>query len=231
MKILADRENASEVRASAAWSLGQSQDPALVSAMSAAVKDNDKKVRDSAAAGLCRNLAPWVVRPLSVALSDPDSGFSLSDCTNGPIDDVLAQELSAPDARRRTRAARALQDRLMMLTVGRPLEGGPLAGALQAMLDALRRRDVTVTGAAAGFYIAWGEPGSEASLIQALEHISDDIPPELFLVSGNAKLEDAGRAWMTSRGRPVRQSTIGVLWGELRVVQERLASENRKPSL
>ena len=135
---------------------------------------------------------PRAVEPLIAASKDPDSqvrrgviGWLASQsCVEPRAFEALAAALSDPDVLNRQIVAKELAD----LSVVDPR-------ALSALLTVLEKRDIDVIFGEYDFFIRLGKPGSEDSLIEALNKQGDKDMAQMFLFSGNSALEFAGRKW------------------------------------
>ena len=207
-----------KVRGAAAAVLATSKDPRTSDAVTAALRDKDKDVRAETVASLCRNNAPWVVAPIIMALKDPESGFAQS-CLDSPAEiqvgivDQLIAVLKDPDSYARGLAARTLSQ---IVGTHQLLRGQLDPGdtrANQALLEALKARDTAVISSAYLFFVGWGESGSEDALIATLNQSGDIWMAGYFLRCGNAKLEEAGRAWLKKGNFDTHESIVGPVWG------------------
>ena len=72
--------------------------------------------------------------------------------------------------------------------------------ALAPLFDSLWNLDLEQVAKTYRFFIAWGEPGSEAILGLALRDFGDQSMALAFLNSGNEVLEEAGRIWADEHG-------------------------------
>lgn len=124
----------------------------------------------------------------------------------------------------------AVQKLVKMLQTGktemRKWAAGALAGyvdshgtkaAADALLAALKRKDVQVVATAYGFFIKQGVHGSEPTLINALKKYGDETMADVFLNCGNDALKRAAEDWAAKHGYTVDEVTSygngGIGWG------------------
>jgi len=181
----------------------------------AALKDPDSPVRVGAVGVLGNIKDPRAVEPLMAALKDMDSGVrggaveALGEI-GPPAAEPLIAALKDPDSGVRRSAAWALGD------IKDPRE-------VSVLLAAWSEPDLAVIAAASSFFIGRGEPGSEDTLIRALNAQGDSRTVMLFLNSGNSKLEAAAREWAAANSnQPLTIVIAGggsvhfVRWGSAR---------------
>jgi len=72
--------------------------------------------------------------------------------------------------------------------------------AASVLQSAMKEADLVVVAGAYWFFIQQGEPGSENTLIQALNAHGKSEMAQAFLNCGNTELEAAGRKWATAQG-------------------------------
>jgi HEAT repeat protein len=65
----------------------------------------------------------------------------------------------------------------------------------ELLMDAMKKRDMAIIGAAYGFFITQSQPGTESILIRALNEHGDPEMAEHFLNCGNSKLRSAATRW------------------------------------
>ena len=208
------------VRVAAAQALGMLHDPRAEVPLMKALKDNAKEVRASATHGLCVNPSQWAANALIAALRDPDSGFEINciienvDGIRAPITDQFLSLLKDPDPRTRGLATRTLvaqiQPRLIMGDSSDPA----IARVIDALLARLHEGDAATIDGAFVFFVLLGKPGTEPALIEALHQSNEHWMAESLLTCGNAKLEDAGRAWFVQRRMQPVDQIMGVYWGK-----------------
>lgn len=198
------------VRGSVAHALGEIKEPRAVDTLIAALKDPDLSVRGEAADALAKIGAP-AVDPLIVVRKDPDA-FVRRFATK-----ALSQ---INDPRTVEPLLGAMKD---SIPGGRILASHALSQtndprAISALLAALAEHDKEVIAAAYPFFIGRGEPGSEDALIESLNWIDNFRMSEDFLNSGNAKLEEAARAWARQHGYQTKAAPGGgrAKWGSAR---------------
>jgi HEAT repeat protein len=215
-----DQDN--RVRAAAAGALAGSRNPGAAQPVLAALKDSVAEVRESAVRGLCVNDSTWAIDPLVAALRDPDSGF-VEQCLNAnpdgirrPITDPFLTLLKDPDGRTRRLAAEALSRQVMTHTVLRNLREPADGRVIAALLALLKAGDTDGLAGAYMFFVALGEPGSEGALAEALRRHGDEETAGYVLTCGNAKLEEAARAWFAGQRRRIEGFLIGPTWGSAR---------------
>jgi len=79
----------------------------------------------------------------------------------------------------------------------------------------LKANDTASISGAYGFFVEEGEPGSEQALIDTLNQSGKEWQAELLLTCGNARLEEAARAWLIRHGMPIHQDVFGPTWGSV----------------
>jgi len=213
--IAALKDPDSPVRVGAVGVLGNIKDPRAVEPLMAALKDPDSGARGGAAVALGKIKDPRAVEPLMAALKDMDSGVrggaveALGEI-GPPAAEPLIAALKDPDSGVRRSAAWALGD------IKDPRE-------VSVLLAAWSEPDLAVIAAASSFFIGRGEPGSEDTLIRALNAQGDSRTVMLFLNSGNSKLEAAAREWAAANSnQPLTIVIAGggsvhfVRWGSAR---------------
>jgi HEAT repeat protein len=213
-----------EVRSAALTALAGTSDPRAAVPFMNGWKKADALARNHAIYWLCRNDAAWTARPLIEAMKEKDSGFAARCLEPGAplklsIDDAVIPLLTDADNDTRGIAARTL-----VALVPNPLFAEASASrsgarAETALQQSLKDRNMVVICNAASYYVGRGEAGSEDTLIDALNAAGEYWLAEYFLVTGNGKLEDAGRAWLKAHHRNVDTNTFGPIWGQLRTKQ------------
>ncbi len=219
------------VRGDAAWALGLFKDPRGVELLIAALKDSDAgaqcipsgfepRVNICADDSLVEIGAP-AVEPLIAALNGSDSltregaAMALGEIGNETGGDHCVEPLIAalndPDAGVRRVAAWALVRAAMTTGTGAQIRHD----AVNALLDAMRKRELAVIAGASRFFIERGEPGSEEVLIQALNAQGNEWVAEDFLNCGNEALEAAAKKWVSGHGYGITYVGVGkaTMWG------------------
>jgi HEAT repeat protein len=210
-----------DVRGAVAQALAMFHDPRAEEPLMKAMKDSEKQVRVSATRGLCFNPSPWVVNPLLAALRDPDSDFMVSCVTDNvggmraPITDQFLPLLKDPDARTRELAAQTLVAQIQFRSIMKGTSDPAVAPVIQALLARLHENDRATIKGAFVFFVLLGQPDSEGALIDTLQHETDEYMAQSLLTCGNAKLEDAGRAWYAQHHMQPEDFIVGVFWGKL----------------
>jgi HEAT repeat protein len=209
------------IRAAAAKGLAWSEDPRAAEPVMTALKDKEKEVRENAVEGLCWNHSAWVIDPIIATMRDPESGFAAR-CLNAaqqniqaPITGPFIVLLKDPDERVRGLAAEALSQSLTGPPLPRSGYRPEDAPTLKALESALQDNNTAAVYGAFSFFIGLGKPGSEAALIEALDEYGDKWTVGYVLTCGNAKLEEAGRAWLTKRNMRHVDPMTGPVWGSV----------------
>ena len=188
--VLKDPNSGAQV--AAALALGSSGDSRAVEPLIAALKDQSSNLRGSAAVALGKTKDPRAIDPLIGALGDAEAAVregavqALSD-VGEPATAPLIAVLKDPDSHARQDAARALGN------IGN-------ARAANTLTDAWSASDLDVIVGASPFFIAVGQPGSEDTLISALNAHGNPLTAIFFLYSGNEKLAEAARHQATTMG-------------------------------
>ena len=203
----------SYVRYTAAKSLGEIRDTRAVEPLIAALRDNaalrdkDPRLRREAAYESGRKK-----RNPGHRVTDTDSDVlqlsvinALGDIRDrravGPLINALNDKLGKV----RRRAGRALAS----------LSDDPRAAS--ALLAALRQPDPYVIAGGYLFFISQGLPGSEDALIAAWHAAGEEGMTEVFLESGNPRLEEAAIAGVVAGGGRIislpRQTSTILRWG------------------
>jgi len=202
----------------AAKGLGRSKDSRAAQPAVTALQDKEKSVRASAMEGLCGNRAAWATGPIIAALKDPNSSFEtqcLNSSTGAPgwqITVSFLELLHDPDDRTRGLASEALSHLVAehgVLGVSLDLTD---TRVIDAFLGALRAKDMAVISRADTFtfLVALGAPGSEDALIEALNQRGEHWTASYLLTCGDAKLEEAARAWLTQHNACNQMAAFGV---------------------
>lgn len=186
------------VRVAAARSLGQIGDGRVAGTLMDALADGDPQVRNAAVWALGQIGDDRSVDVLMVRL-----GAGVVD--NGALIAALGRLDGHWHRRAQTRIAELAQvvaerddaERVSAAVVLAQAGGDVADGAL---LQALRRRDLKVVGAAHRYYIRQGVRDAVPALIQALEGYGDEALMAGLLGSGHPALEKAARAWAHARG-------------------------------
>jgi HEAT repeat protein len=223
--ILALGDADAGVRSAALQALAGMKDARAAAPFTKAWDLADRAARVSAIRVLCRNDASWAVGPVVAAMRDKDSGFASgcigADATEGmktPVVDSVIPMLNDADSYVRGIAARTLvamagPQRLLMLGV----PANPAETRIENALEAsLKRQNDAVICAADSYFVWRGEPATENALVHALNAAGNQAMAEYLVVSGNAKLEAAGRAWLTAHHEFVDSHTFGPMWGDSR---------------
>jgi len=211
--IAALTDTSSSVRSIAAKSLGEIRDTRAVEPLIAALRDNaalrdkDPRLRREAAYESGRKK-----RNPGHRVTDTDSDVlqlsvinALGDIRDrravGPLINALNDKLGKV----RRRAGRALAS----------LSDDPRAAS--ALLAALRQPDPYVIAGGYLFFISQGLPGSEDALIAAWHAAGEEGMTEVFLESGNPRLEEAAIAGVVAGGGRIislpRQTSTILRWG------------------
>lgn len=209
------------VRSAALTALAGASDLRAARPFMDAWKKADRQARYDAIYSLCRNEAPWATGPVVEAMREKDSGFGAR-CLEptvrmrASLADAVIPLLSDADKYTRGIAARTL-----VALIPNPLFSGSStepaeARGENALQESLKQRNFIVISAAIEYFVARGEKGSEDTLVEAMNSAGDDYVAEYLLVSGNMKLEDAGRAWLKEHHRSVDSHIFGPMWGQLR---------------
>jgi len=204
------------VRSAALSKLAGINDPKAALPFRNAWKKSDAVARDYALRSLCRNRAAWATEPVIEAMKGKEWRFTDGCLLPGELNvspDAVIPLLTDPDNGTRKNAARAL-----LALIPNPLIHDPSVNpndtrAEVALQKSFKDRNMVVIVAAAHYYVGRGEPGSEDTLIAALNAAGDYGLAELFLVCGNRKLEDAGRAWLKAHNRDVDTRALALTWG------------------
>jgi len=220
------------VRGDAAWALGLFKDPSGVELLIAALKDSDAGAQCGVPSGfeprvnICADdslveIGAPAVEPLVAALNGSDSltregaAMALGEIGNETEGDHCVEPLIAalndPDAGVRRVAAWALVRAAMTTGTGALIRHD----AVNALLDAMRKRELAVIAGASRFFIERGEPGSEEVLIQALNTQGNAWVAEGFLNCGNEALEAAAKKWVSGHGYGITYVGVGKVatWG------------------
>jgi len=160
-----------------------------------------------------------VTEPVIEAIKEKEPGFTsrcLFDRELKISPEAVIPLLTDADNDTRKIAARAL-----LVLIPNPLLFDPSVNQNDTRAEAglqksLKDRNMVVINAAASYYVWRGDPGSEDTLIAALNAAGDYGLAQLFLVSGNGKLEDAGRAWLKAHNRDLDLRTLALTWGTRR---------------
>lgn len=209
------------VRSAALSALAGTNDPRAAAPFKTAWMMSDAAARNDAVSFLCRNDAAWATRQVIEAMKEKDSGF-VAGCIQIPvrvkasIADTVIPLLNDPDNDTRQVAARTLVALVPNPLFDKPSPDRKEARAEIALHQSLKDRNMVVICAATSYYVGFGEAGSEDTLIDALNAAGEDWMAQYFLVSGNRKLEAAGRAWLLAHHRDVDSSLYGPMWGQLR---------------
>jgi len=188
--VLKDPTSGAQVAAAVA--LGATSDARAVEPLIAALKDPDRGLRGGAAVALGKIREPRAIDSLIGALKDAEAAVrggavqALSDIGETATEPLITA-LRDPDPHVRQGTARALG------YIRSPRAVSVLIGAWAA-------GDPDVIAGASPFFIARGEPGSEDTLIRALNTNGDPLTAMCFLNAGNQKLAEAARQWGTARG-------------------------------
>lgn len=212
------------VRSAALAALAGTNDPRAAAPFMNAWKKADAAARGNAVYSLCRNDAAWVKGPVIEAMKEKDSGF-MARCLE-PLGQmkVSIEEVVIPLLTDVDNYAREVAARTLVAVVPNPLLFEVSADqketrAETALRQSLKERNIVVICAASSYYVGRGEAGSEDTLIDALNAAGEYSLAEYFLVCGNRKLEDAGRAWLKAHHRVVDSHMFGPMWGLLRTKQ------------
>ncbi len=194
--IVALQDEASDVREEAAGALGEIGDARAVEALIAAIEIEDVRFETHAQKALREALGEIgdaAVEPLIAALQDEDpqvrwvAASALGEIRDARAVEPLIAALQDEDSDVRKMTARALGE------IGD-------ARAVEPLLAASRNGDLEVVAAAYRFFIARGEPGTESTLIDALNAHGTRPMAETFLKCGLSQLEEAAREWASSHG-------------------------------
>ena len=113
---------------------------------------------------------------------------------------ISALEDENPDVRRAVAGALAYRSDLRVMTV------------LRSAFEAKR---LAIIAGATPFFVKWGEDGTEAVLIKALNEFGNSDTAFVFLKSGNCQLQEAANAWARERDYtiPTTLSDKSPRWG------------------
>ena len=89
--------------------------------------------------------------------------------------------------------------------------------AQDALVAALKAKDVAIVAGGYQYYVRMGAPGSQGLLAAALDQFGDQLMAEWFLNCGDVQLEDAARAWGEKKHTGIEQHVYGVVWGKMPV--------------
>jgi HEAT repeat protein len=192
-----------KIKARIACALFAIKDPRTVETMVRVVRTQEYGT--CAMRGLTDSGDPRAIAALIGVMTDPndpedESASSLLFKVGSTAVEPLVAVLQSPDTRPRRLAAKALAQ------IKDPR-------AVNALLDALRRRDTAVVAGGYVFFVDYGQPGSEDTLIEALNQYNDEQMAEFMLNCGNSKVEAATRAWGKKHDPQLHQEVYGVLWG------------------
>jgi hypothetical protein len=231
----------SQLRANAAYALGQKKAATAVDALLEALQDEDEHVRSAAASALGSIGTERAVMPLIAALQREEDDVRMSVIhALGQLGDEravnpLLEQLWGGTTTLQGAAARALGN------VGEPAVE-PLIAALadfsplryytamalgeiddpraaQALLTRLAQGDTLVGAGAHRFFINRGEPGSEEKLVQALYDYGDVSMATTYLNCENKVLQKAAETWAASHGYTIYATPGGsgaAAWGSSR---------------
>jgi HEAT repeat protein len=203
------------VRQDVARTLALIRDPRAVDSLIATLKDSDEDVRLEAAWGLGVVMhEPRAIVPLIAALKEPkpdaqhDIANAIARVGTSAVESVITA-LNDSNSKVRGGAADALG-----MIVSEFDANNHEPRAVNALLNALRERNMDVIAGAHVFFMARGEPGSENVLIEALNKSGGLLMAEAFLNCGNPKLENGGREWAQRHGYQIKSGPANaVRWG------------------
>jgi HEAT repeat protein len=179
------------VRSAAFFKLRSLRDPKLVQIYISALRDTDAEIRRDAAYGLGDYKDTSSMSPLITALNDPDSsvreGVIHSLGKMKSTIDVVGPLIGAFEGAQGASNVRAQAAEVLARSHD--------PRAARALMAALAARDTVTICAAIGFFVAKGEPNSEAALIAALNKSCTISAAETLLNSGNPVLREAAQAW------------------------------------
>lgn len=231
------------VQSEAALALRNAKDPAVPTALRAALGDRRRRTRFRVAAGT--TLA---------SLHDPGAGDLLVSLMPDAPDETAAalKDLGAPAIPALVKALRSVETRDRVFDILMSIGGGAdslipllspgeskstrLAAATllaetgdaraDAALNAASKTDLEVTAAAHRFFIRQGAPGTEEELIKALRTFGNMQMAADFEFSGNAELKRAADDWVKTRNMSTVVPVSGmaeVHWGGVDPGVNRLA--------
>jgi HEAT repeat protein len=194
-------------RMAAARILGQIGDRRAVEPLVTALEDEDEWVRVRAAEALAEFGDTRAVDTLIAALGHEHTSVresaaeGLGKIGDAHAVDALVAALGDDDPHVRRIVARTLQ------RIGSP--------GTDPLIAALKEERLDVVAQAYLFFLMRGVPGTEATLIKALERYGTKEMALDLLNCGNDQLEDAARAWATRHGYEivVTPGSGGVSWG------------------
>jgi len=184
-------ENGS-VQGDAAKALGMIKDLRDVELLVASLKDVNRNVRRNAADALGMIRDPRAIEPLLFALQD--ESIEVRECAGRALGMIGAPAVEPLIAALRDANQDVRQNAALALGM---IEDRRAASILQS---AMKEADLVVIAGAYWFFIQQGEPGSENTLIQALNAHGKSEMAQAFLNCGNTELEAAGRKWATAQG-------------------------------
>lgn len=191
------------IKARIACALFAIKDPRTVATMVRVIRTQEYGT--CAMRGLADSGDPRAIAALIGVMTDPndpenETASSLLFENGAKAVEPLVAVLQSPDARSRRLAAKALAQ------IKDPR-------AVNALLDALRRRDTAAVAGGYVFFVDYGQQGSEDTLIEALNQYNDEQMAEFMLNCGNSKVEAATRAWGNKHDPQLHQEVYGVVWG------------------
>jgi HEAT repeat protein len=215
------------VRRKAVLALGVLQDPRAVRPLLGLLQNNTESGEVKSAAIDALNGA-YAVEPLIYAMNDADQNVRKGAA-------IALRNIDCWDEERHCKFKSAETDSLISLSHDpSDLVRAAVAGALghmaspravNVLLQALKDRDLAMIAGAFVFYVKRGELGSEDALIEILNSSASDLSStggnfrmaEIFLNSGNPKLESAAMKWSKDNKIEVINRSAGseqpVRWG------------------
>ena len=189
--LFALQDESIEVHAYAGQALGMIGAPA-VEPLLAALKSEDRSVQGDAARVLGMIKDPRAIEPLLFALKD--ESIEARECAGQALGMIGAPAVEPLIAALRDANQDVRKNAALALGM---IEDRRAASILQS---AMKEADLVVVAGAHWFFIQQGEPGSENTLIQALNVHGKSEMAQAFLNCGNRELEAAGRKWATAHG-------------------------------
>jgi HEAT repeat protein len=192
----------------AADMLGQIKSSRAVDPLINALQSSDEGVRNEAADSLGLIGDKRAVEPLLALLDGP---------SESPRADAAQALGNIADSRAVSPLIAALKDRQPDVRRAAAQALGKIDDpqAIATLGQALRDKNWEIVCAANSFYIRRGEAGSEDTLIEALNQAGGQEMAEVFLNSGNQKLEDAAHQWASKNNYEVSffQGGRSASWG------------------
>jgi hypothetical protein len=201
------------VRFDAAYALGNIGDPRAVEPLINSLKDSDPSVASMAASALADINDPRAVEPLIEVLQSADQDLRTA----------AINALSEIGDARSVQALIALLNNteLKWQAAWQLADMDPVATS--ALMDALNSHNLEVVASTYPFFIMKGAPGTEPTLIDALNNYGSKTMAEDYMNCENAQLESAALSWAESHGYTTTSqfgvpygssSSAGARWGQ-----------------